>query len=112
MHVLAAKQAAALGHVQQAEVDDAMRRLAGDVVADEDDAAGRGPQQARNRPQECALAGTVAADQGHDVAFGDGEIDAAQHADMAVADFQANHLQQDRAGAHDAACPTLACDPM
>ena len=40
------------------------------------------------------------------------EIDAAQHADMAVADFQAAHLQQGRAGAHDAACPTLACDPM
>ena len=90
MHVLAAEQAAALGDVQQPEIDDAMRPRAGDVGwPSKDDAAGRRPQQARDRAQKRALAGAVAADQRDDVALLDREIDAAQHADMAVADIEA-----------------------
>ncbi len=49
VHILAAEQAAALGHMQQPEIDDAMRRLARDVASGEHDAAGRRPQQAGDR---------------------------------------------------------------
>src|ERR1700716_550206 len=97
--------------MQQPEIDDAMRWLAGDVDSCEGDAARRGPQQSRDRPQARALACAVAADQRHDRALLDREIDAAQHADMAIADIEAAHLQEGGV-AHEAASPTRACEPM
>ena len=111
VHVLAAEQAASLGDMQQPEIDDAVRRLAGNVGSREDDAARRRPQQPRDRPQKRALARAVAADQRHDRALLDREVDAAQHADMAIADIEAAHLQE-AGGAHEAACPTCVCEPM
>ena len=111
VHVLAAEQAAALGDMQQAEIDDAMRPRAGNGLAVEGDGAGRRPQQAGNGAQQGALAGAVAADQGDDRAGRHRKIDASQHADMAVAGVDTADLQQ-RGVAHDAACPTPACVPM
>src|SRR5262249_7336412 len=51
----------------------------------EGDASVAGRNEPGNGAQERALAGTVRADQGDDLARLDGEVDAPQHPDLAVA---------------------------
>ena len=65
----AGEQAAPLRHVADAEPRDVRRRHAGDVAALVLDRAGRRRHQPGQRLQQRGLAGAVAAEQRHDLAF-------------------------------------------
>jgi hypothetical protein len=63
------------------------------VLATEGDGAGA-RQQAGDGLQERALAGAIGTQQGHDLTGADREVDAVQHADLAVAGRQPADLEQ------------------
>src|SRR5262249_3078220 len=67
---------------------------AGDVRAVEADAAHARLRRAADRHQQRRLSGAVGADQGHDLALVDGQIDAMQRLDMAIEGMDSGDLQQ------------------
>jgi hypothetical protein len=75
--------------VAQPAPDDLEHRQAGDVLAVEQDAAGGAQRRAAHGHQQRGLAGAVGADQRHDLAGLDLEVDAAQRLDAPVAGEQA-----------------------
>ena len=93
VHAELGEDAMALDHVHQSGIHRLARAGLAHVLAAEGDRAGA-RQQAGDRLQERALAGAVGAEQGHDLAGADREVDAVQHADLAVAGRQAADLEQ------------------
>src|SRR5207237_9403543 len=73
---------------------DAVGGEAGDVLAPERHRARRRPPQTRDRAQQGALAGTVGAEQGHDLAVVHAEVDAVEHHDLAEPHPQAGDVEQ------------------
>jgi hypothetical protein len=70
-----------LGHAPQ---HDLVGRQTGDVLAFQPDRAGPRARAAADRHQQGRLAGAVGADQGHDLAMGDIEVDPVQRLDGAI----------------------------
>src|SRR5690606_19570961 len=87
---------ASLGHLDHAARDDAFRRLRGDVLAVEPDRALERPADAADDVVERRLAGPVAAEQRHDFARPDLELDAAQDLDGAIACVHRLHFEHRR----------------
>ena len=74
--------------------DEALRRLAGDVLAGIDDLAGFQRDQADQRLHGRRFAGAIGADDDHHLAGIDGEIDALEDIHPAIAAEEAGCLQQ------------------
>jgi hypothetical protein len=64
-----------------------------DVLALEDDAAPGGAHHARDGAQRRRLAGSVGADEGHDLSLVDLDVDALQRVDGAVVDIEIGDLE-------------------
>ena len=88
------KEASALRHVGNAEAHDGLGRQSGDRAAIERHLAGHGLQQTRDSAQRRRLAGAVATQQRHHLAGVDGQREAVQGLDLAVADGQAVKREQ------------------
>ena len=80
----AGEDAPALRDLDDAPGHDVVGREAAEVLAVEQDLAAARPDQPADRVERGALAGTVAADEGHDLALHDVERDALQGVDAAV----------------------------
>ncbi len=87
------EDAAAFRHLDQAGFDDPLGRFASDVAALETDRAAERPVDAADIVVERRLAGAVAAQQRHDLARTDREVDAAQDLDRAVTSAQTADLK-------------------
>ena len=85
---------AALGDVDEAALDDLVRRHPRDVFAVEADGAGPHRDEAGEREQGRRLARAVGADQRADLAGQDAEVDALQGLDVSVGDLQAGDLEE------------------
>jgi hypothetical protein len=107
----AREDAALLGAVADAEAGDAVRReVRGLGVLDLDRALARA-DQAHDRAQRAGPAGAVPAEQRHDLAFVDVEVDAVQHVRLAVPAVQVADLEE--AGPSQCAPASSACEvPM
>ncbi|MEZ5208836.1 MAG: hypothetical protein R2690_18110 [Acidimicrobiales bacterium] len=79
------EHALAAGHHGDAELGDLVRRGVGDVTALEDDGAGVGLDHAGDGLQQGRLAGAVGAEQRHDLALVDLDVDVEEDLDVAVA---------------------------
>jgi hypothetical protein len=88
------EDAALLGAVAEAEAGDPVRRQADRLGALDLDRAGARADQAHDRAQRAGAAGAVAAEQGHDLAFVDVEVDAVQHVRFAVPALHARDLEE------------------
>ena len=84
----------AAGELDDAEVGDLVGRRVGDVAAVEHHGTTVGFDDATDRLEQRALAGAVRAEQGHDLAFAQVEVDAVDDRATAVAGLQAAHQQQ------------------
>ena len=84
----------AAGHEHDAPGRDLVGGGVGDVAAVEDDRALVGRDQAGDRLEQRRLAGAVGAEQRHDLALVDLEVDVEQHLHVAVADVEAPDEQQ------------------
>ena len=80
---------AAFRHQGQPQGDDLLRRHPGQITAGEFNGPLPGRQQAGNGAQGGALAGAVAADEGHHLAFPDVEGDALEHRQAAISGLEA-----------------------
>jgi hypothetical protein len=87
------EHAMAFDDMDEARIDGLARAGGRYVLAAEGDLAGA-RQQARHGLQQRGLAGAIGAEQRHDLAGADREVDAVQHADLAVAGRQASHGEQ------------------
>ena len=87
------EHAVSLDHMGEACFDDVARTEAREIATGESHAAGPG-QQARHRAQQSGLAGAVGAEQRHHFAGADRQIDAVQHADLAVAAGEAGDVKK------------------
>src|SRR6185437_6692456 len=90
---------AALRHLADAEIADAVRRPAGDLPTIEADRTAARPLHAEDGADERALAGAVGADDGDDLAFGDVERNAVERLRVAVEEVdvaQLEHLSRPR----------------
>ena len=83
VHGQVGEDAAAFRNVPDARGGDAVRRLAGDVAAEQRHPAGAWRSQADQAAQRRGLAGAIASKQCGDLALGDGQADIVQ--DMALA---------------------------
>ena len=90
----AREEPAALGRLANAEPDDAVRRRLGDVLAAEGDTALRGVHESRDRAERRGLAGTVAPDEGHDLALVAGDAHAVERLDPTVKSIDPRELQE------------------
>jgi len=79
---------ASFRHVDHAAAHDVLRRHRFQRLAAQEHITDARPQEAGNRLQGRGLAGAVCADQGHDLAFLNGEADALQGVNRAVVDVQ------------------------
>jgi hypothetical protein len=70
------------------------RRDAREIAAVESHRAGIDRQQARQGPQQRRLAGAVRPEQRHHLAGRDRNVDAVEHADLAIAGFERTHGEQ------------------
>src|SRR3954465_927741 len=80
----------------------------GDVTAFVQDLAGAGARLAEDRHHQRRLAGTVGADQRHDLAGSDFEVDALQRLDLAVGGAKAADREQGSGRRHDPPSITAA----
>ena len=96
------EHAMAFDHMHEPGARGLARRGVGHVAAVEAHMAGIDRQQSRQRAQHGGLAGAVGAEQRHHFAGRDLEVDAMQHADLAVAGFQRFDREQrfSRRGKH------------
>ena len=96
------EHAMALDHMHQAGAPRLARRRVGHVAAVEAHMPRIDRQQSRQRAQQRGLARAVGAEQGNHLAGRDLDVDAMQHADLAVAGFQRFHREQgfSRRGKH------------
>jgi hypothetical protein len=79
----------AFHHMDQAAAPDLPRSHAAQALAGEIDGPGVPWQQARDGAEQCGLARAVRAQQGHQLAGCDVQIDPVQDADLAVTGMQA-----------------------
>jgi hypothetical protein len=77
----------------EARFDDIARARSGEIATGETHAS-RPRQEARHRAQQRGLAGAVRAEQRHHFAGTDRQVDAVQHADLAVAAREAGDIQK------------------
>ena len=103
-HRHAHEDAAAFRRLRDLQPRDFVRSKRGDVAAGEGDRAIARARIAADRHHQRRFAGTVGADQRHDLAVADLDVDAAQRGDGAVIGGDAAHGEQ--WGAHS---PTSAC---
>ena len=83
-----AEHAAALGHHREALAHELERGRAGDALAVVADRAGLDRLQAADALERRRLAGAVRADQAHELALADVEVDALDRVDAAVGDLE------------------------
>ena len=83
------------GHHREPALHELVRGLAGDVLARVVDGARLDRQQAADALQRRRLAGAVGADEAHELALADVEVDALDRLDAAVGDLE---LAQRRGG--------------
>jgi hypothetical protein len=91
---LVAEQPPALGHEHHAAGHHFAGRRASKLDASEHHAAGGRAMNARDRPQERALAGAIGADQRDQLPFPHVEIHIAHRLDGAVANLETANLKQ------------------
>ncbi len=89
-----AEHARPAGELDDAEVGDLVGRRVRDVAAVEHHGTAIGFDDATDRLEQRALAGAVRAEQRHDLAFAQVEVDAADDRAAAVAGLEAAHQQQ------------------
>ena len=77
-HAQVWEDAAPLRHLNKAELDNAHRGCGVDCFAAEANAAGNGRADTGEHVVERGFPGTVTAEEGHDLSFGDVEIDTSQ----------------------------------
>ena len=95
-HRQVGEDAAALGHVDDAEAHDRVRPQRADRLAVEPDAAAAGPHQAADRAQQRGLARAVGAEDADQLAALDPQRHLLQRADRAVVDREAVDLKHRR----------------
>ena len=93
-HREAAEHTLATGHLAHAQRGDLVGRRVGDVATVEHHGATVGLDHPADRLQQRALAGTVGAEQGDDLAFLHVEVDVEQHLPLLVAHFELADQQQ------------------
>ncbi len=94
-----------LGDLADAEIADAVARLAGDLFALEADRAARRAVHPGDGADQRGLAGAVRADDGDDLALGDLERDAVERLRVAVEEIEIADGEHHEAAASGAAPP-------
>ena len=82
------EHAAPAGHLGDAEARGGVGVGVGDVSAVEDDGAPDGIEQAADGAQQRGLAGPIGAEQGHDLALLEFQVDTEQHLHLVVGDIE------------------------
>src|SRR5262245_19604618 len=98
----------ALGNVYDAGSHDLFSRQSGQIHAVELHPAGAGPDQPRDRTQECALAVAVRAEHHHRLAIAHVKRQRVEHLGASVPGFQIGHLQHERSPSRGCAA-TASC---
>ena len=88
------EDAAAAGHHRQALIGNGLGGVGGDVTPGEGDAAFAGGEQTGHRPEEAGFAGSVGAQQRHDLALADGQVDPKEDLHLPVGGVDPRAAQQ------------------